>query len=126
MVAPAPETPLFACYRPTGGITAARHWQRARPDLDGWLRQPSNQYESEAHTFDVFPGSDRIVDLASVGCTPGPAGCYRLRLDAPGDHWRCRIDERAGHWAAGSLPTVSRSAIVAGSDAICRGGQVAY
>jgi hypothetical protein len=43
-------------------------WRRARPELDGWLLQPSNQYEAEARALDVFPNSDRVVDLASVSC----------------------------------------------------------
>ena len=39
---------------------------RARPELDGRLLQPSNQQASDPDLVDVFPQSDRIVDLASV------------------------------------------------------------
>ena len=44
-------------------------WMRARPELDGRLLQPSNQLPSDRdlEVVDVFPDSDRIVDLASVG-----------------------------------------------------------
>jgi len=42
-------------------------WERMRPELDGRLLQPSNQLPNEPATVDVFPYSDRIVDLASVG-----------------------------------------------------------
>ena len=41
-------------------------WARLRPELDGRLLQPSNQLASEPDLVDVFPRSDRIVDLASV------------------------------------------------------------
>jgi hypothetical protein len=41
-------------------------WVRSRPELDGRLLQPSNQLSSEPDLVDVFPYSDRIVDLASV------------------------------------------------------------
>jgi hypothetical protein len=41
-------------------------WIRSRPELDGRLLQPSNQLASEPDLVDVFPYSDRIVDLASV------------------------------------------------------------
>lgn len=41
-------------------------WIRARPELDGRLLQPSNQLSMEPNLVDVFPHSDRIVDLASV------------------------------------------------------------
>ena len=44
----------------------ARAWIRSRPELDGRLLQPSNQLASQANLVDVFPYSDRIVDLASV------------------------------------------------------------
>lgn len=46
---------------------ADTRWTRTRPELDGRLLQPSNQLPSEPDTVDVFPYSDRIVDLASVG-----------------------------------------------------------
>jgi hypothetical protein len=41
-------------------------WLGARPELDGRTLQPSNQLPDEPDTVDVFPKSDRIVDLASV------------------------------------------------------------
>ena len=41
-------------------------WARSRPELDGRLLQPSNQLASQPDLVDVFPHSDRIVDLASV------------------------------------------------------------
>src|SRR5262249_44124583 len=41
-------------------------WLRSRPELDGRLLEPSNQLASEPDLVDVFPSSDRIVDLASV------------------------------------------------------------
>jgi hypothetical protein len=41
-------------------------WIRARPELDGRLLQPSNQLATQPASLDVFPYSDRIVDLASV------------------------------------------------------------
>jgi len=53
-----------------------QQWLRARPELDGRLLQPSNQLPGEPDSLDVFPRSDRIVDLASVGGEdeglPGP------------------------------------------------------
>jgi hypothetical protein len=45
---------------------AARGWIRARPELDGRFLQPSNQVAGQPDLLDVFPHSDRIVDLASV------------------------------------------------------------
>jgi hypothetical protein len=45
---------------------ASAEWVRSRPELDGRLLQPSNQLTSEPDLVDVFPYSDRIVDLASV------------------------------------------------------------
>jgi len=45
---------------------AAAAWIRTRPELDGRLLQPSNQLTSEPDLVDVFPYTDRIVDLASV------------------------------------------------------------
>jgi hypothetical protein len=45
-------------------------WLRVRPEVDGRLLQPSNQVAGEPDTVDVFPNSDRIVDLVSVGCAP--------------------------------------------------------
>jgi uncharacterized protein YndB with AHSA1/START domain len=45
---------------------ANSRWVRSRPELDGRLLQPSNQLASEPDLVDVFPYSDRIVDLASV------------------------------------------------------------
>jgi hypothetical protein len=45
---------------------ASEAWVRSRPELDGRLLQPSNQLASEPDLVDVFPYSDRIVDLASV------------------------------------------------------------
>jgi hypothetical protein len=47
---------------------ATRTWRRARPELDGWLLQPSNQYQTKPDTVDVVPGSDRLIDLASAEC----------------------------------------------------------
>lgn len=44
-----------------------RQWRRVRPELDGRLLEPSNQLSDEAGTVDVFPHSDRIIDLVSVG-----------------------------------------------------------
>jgi hypothetical protein len=46
-----------------------QQWSRARPELDGRLLQPSNQLpgDRDLDTVDVFPESDRIIDLASVG-----------------------------------------------------------
>jgi hypothetical protein len=41
-------------------------WVRSRPELDGRLLQPSNHLAGEPDLVDVFPYSDRIVDLASV------------------------------------------------------------
>jgi hypothetical protein len=41
-------------------------WVRSRPELDGRLLQPSNHLTSEPDLVDVFPYTDRIVDLASV------------------------------------------------------------
>jgi hypothetical protein len=41
-------------------------WTRARPELDGRLLQPSNQLPNEPNLVDIFPHSDRLVDLASV------------------------------------------------------------
>ncbi len=35
-------------------------------ELDGRLLQPSNQLASQPDLVDVFPHSDRIVDVASV------------------------------------------------------------
>ena len=48
-------------WDPAGG-----KWLRSRPELDGRLLQPSNQLASEPDLVDVFPHSDRIIDLASV------------------------------------------------------------
>src|SRR5262249_6595714 len=48
-------------WEPTG-----TDWIRARPELDGRLLQPSNQLASQPNLVDVFPHTDRIVDLASV------------------------------------------------------------
>lgn len=45
---------------------ARAEWLRSRPELDGRLLQPSNHLASEPDLLDVFPLSDRIVDLASV------------------------------------------------------------
>lgn len=45
---------------------ATGDWSRSRPELDGRLLQPSNQLANEPDLVDVFPRSDRIVDLASV------------------------------------------------------------
>jgi hypothetical protein len=45
---------------------ASGEWVRSQPELEGRLLQPSNQLASEPDLVDVFPYSDRIVDLASV------------------------------------------------------------
>ena len=45
---------------------ASATWIRSRPEVDGRLLQPSNQLTSQPAPVDVFPYSDRIVDLASV------------------------------------------------------------
>lgn len=52
------------CLEPVSGS-----WARARPELDGRLLQPSNQLAGDSSLVDVFPYSDRIVDLASVDYT---------------------------------------------------------
>jgi hypothetical protein len=51
-------------------------WIRSRPELDGRLLQPSNQMPSERdlEVMDVYPASDRIIDLASVGYRPESEG----------------------------------------------------
>jgi hypothetical protein len=49
----------------------AGRWLRVRPELDGWLLQPSNQFANELHTMDIYPYTDRVVDLVSVA-TPVP------------------------------------------------------
>jgi hypothetical protein len=48
---------------------ASRDWIRSRPELDGRLLQPSNHLTSEPDLLDVFPRTDRVVDLASVDLT---------------------------------------------------------
>ena len=45
---------------------ASAQWTRSRPELDGRLLQPSNHLAGDPDLVDVFPYSDRIVDLASV------------------------------------------------------------
>lgn len=45
---------------------ANAEWIRSRPELDGRLLQPSNHQINEPDLLDVFPYTDRIVDLASV------------------------------------------------------------
>jgi len=75
-------------------------WVRARAELDGRLLQPSNHLPDEPDTVDVFPYSDRIVDLVSVGAGDGrqpicleinhpwpPSGANLL---APGE-WRLEL-----------------------------------
>jgi hypothetical protein len=49
------------CWHPASGA-----WIRSRSELDGRLLQPSNQLAGQPDLVDVFPYSDRIVDLASV------------------------------------------------------------
>jgi hypothetical protein len=56
-------------------------WRRARPELDGRLLQPSNQPSSEPDTVDVFPNSDRFVDLVSVGCGPAADGPHPFVIE---------------------------------------------
>jgi hypothetical protein len=51
-----------------------RQWRRARPELDGRLLEPSNQLSDEPGTVDVFPCSDRIIDLVCVGAGPDEDG----------------------------------------------------
>ena len=41
-------------------------WIRARPELDGRLLQPSNQLATEPNLVDIFPNSDRLIDVASI------------------------------------------------------------
>jgi hypothetical protein len=48
-----------------------RQWMRVRPELDGRLLEPSNQLADEPGTVDVFPCSDRIIDLVSVSVGGG-------------------------------------------------------
>jgi hypothetical protein len=48
---------------------ASADWLRSRPELDGRLLQPSNHLTGEPDLLDVFPRTDRIVDLASVDLT---------------------------------------------------------
>src|SRR5262249_42933210 len=56
-------------------------WLRARPELDGRLLQPSNQLPSEPDLVDVFPSSDRIVDLVSVGDGPESNGARPVLVE---------------------------------------------
>ena len=48
-------------WDPTSG-----DWIRSRPELDGRALQPANQLEDQPNLVDVFPRTDRILDLASV------------------------------------------------------------
>ena len=56
-------------------------WIRARPELDGRLLQPSNHLPDEPDRLDVFPYSDRIVDLASLGPLPDADGSRPICLE---------------------------------------------
>jgi hypothetical protein len=56
-------------------------WLRSRPELDGRLLQPSNQLPGEPDTVDVFPSSDGIVDLVSVGDGAGTNGKRPMLLE---------------------------------------------
>jgi hypothetical protein len=47
-------------------VPANGEWIRSRPELDGRLLQPSDHLAREPDLVDVFPDSERIVDLASV------------------------------------------------------------
>jgi hypothetical protein len=58
----------------------ATDWIRARPELDGRLLQPSNHLAGEPDLLDVFPYSDRIVDLASVQ-VPDEEGAGRIFVE---------------------------------------------
>jgi len=60
-----------------------QQWTRARPELDGRLLQPSNQLPNDRDpaTVDVFPDSDRIVDLASVACGAESDGASPVFLE---------------------------------------------
>jgi hypothetical protein len=56
-------------------------WVRARPELDGRLLKPSNHLAAEPDLLDVFPFSDRILDLASVDLTRLRAGANPLVVE---------------------------------------------
>lgn len=56
-------------------------WIRSRPELDGRLLQPSNHLDSEPDLVDVFPFTDRIVDLASVDLTRVSDGAHPIFVE---------------------------------------------
>jgi hypothetical protein len=60
---------------------ATGEWVRLRPELDGRLLQPSNHLPSEPNLIDVFPYSDRIVDLASVDLARASDGADAMYVE---------------------------------------------
>ncbi|HEY7620177.1 MAG TPA: hypothetical protein VH834_10410 [Solirubrobacteraceae bacterium] len=60
---------------------ASAEWTRSRPELDGRLLQPSNHLASEPDLVDVFPYSDRIVDLASVDVARASEGANAMFVE---------------------------------------------
>jgi hypothetical protein len=60
---------------------ATGDWARSRPELDGRLLQPSNQLPSEPELVEVFPSSDRIVDLASVDLARAAKGANPIFVE---------------------------------------------
>jgi hypothetical protein len=60
---------------------ASAEWIRSRPELDGRLLQPSNHQINEPDLLDVFPHTDRIVDLASVQQGDGADDLHSLCIE---------------------------------------------
>jgi hypothetical protein len=60
-----------------------REWARTRPELDGRLLQPSNHLASEPSLLDVFPHTDRIVDLASLEFSPTGGNASYVEISQP-------------------------------------------
>ncbi len=58
-----------------------REWIRSRPELDGRPLQPSNQLENQPDLVDVFPHTDRILDLASIDLAPSSNGADRIFIE---------------------------------------------
>jgi hypothetical protein len=56
-------------------------WIRSRPELDGRSLQPSNQLAAQPVLVDVFPHSDRIVDLAAVDLGRASNGGARFAVE---------------------------------------------
>jgi hypothetical protein len=93
------DTAAFVRLRPyNGGRSTARNvavrvlkvhrwddssseWIRSRPELDGRLLQQSNHLASEPDLVDVFPYSDRIVDLASVDLARVSGGANQIFVE---------------------------------------------